>query len=129
MSLLPEQDRDYLTNRAISFLEVAENNNRGVIFINRFLPLGRYSDPMVDVFLPLPSGYPDVPPDMFYVFPWVKLTPENKYPKAADQPFPLNGKSWQRWSRHPEANTWRRGIDGIWTAIKRIEHAFEVATI
>ena len=129
MSLLPEKDRDYLVHKAISFEEVAEGANKGLIFIDRPLPSGRYSDSMVDVFLPLPSGYPDVSPDMFYVLPWVKLTPENQYPKAADQPFSLKGKTWQRWSRHPEGNDWRRGIDGIWTAMKRIEHAFEVATL
>lgn len=129
MGLLPEKDGEYLANKAISFEEVAEGNHQGLILTKRPLPIDRYSESMVDVFLPLPSGYPDVAPDMFYVFPWVKLKPENQYPKAANQPFSLKGKSWQRWSRHPDANDWRLGIDGIWTAIKRVEHAFEVATI
>lgn len=64
-------------------------------------------------------------PDMFYLEPWIKLVQGNRYPKAANNPFSFSGRSWQRWSRHN--NEWRRGVDGIWTMLKRIEYALEVA--
>ena len=69
--------------------------------------------------------YPDVPPDMFHTMPWVKLTPDGRYPTAADQPVIFAGQQWQRWSRHN--NEWRAGVDGIWTMLKRIDNALAVA--
>jgi hypothetical protein len=35
------------------------------------------------------------------------------------------GHNWQRWSRHN--NSWRPGVDGLHTMIKRIEHALAKA--
>ena len=84
-----------------------------------------YDAERADVLILIPNGYPDVRPDMFHLTPWVKLRNGNRYPKAADQPVAFNGGNWQRWSRH--CDDWRPGIDGIWTMLKRVEHALLVA--
>jgi len=62
---------------------------------------------------------------MFYTVPWVKLMGKNVLPPCADQPHFFAGQTWQRWSRHN--NEWRPGIDGIWSMLKRVDHALEVA--
>ena len=125
MSFLPVPDREYLASKEIVFQEIEENGRKGVILKDRPLPDGRFNTGKADVLILLPTGYPDVAPDMFYLLPWVKLIPSNAYPNKADQALEFAGQKWQRWSRHN--NEWRPGIDGIWTMIKRIEDAIEKA--
>ncbi len=125
MSFLPSKDLEYLNSKGIRFEEKEEGGNKAIILKEWPLPNGRYDSPRADILILLPNGYPDIAPDMFYLLPWVKLIPANKYPNAADHPLSFAGQNWQRWSRHN--NEWRPGVDGIWTMIKRIEHALEKA--
>jgi hypothetical protein len=122
---LPERDRAYLTDKAIAFEEIVDGGQRGVVLRQYPLPAGLFDAPKADLLILIPAGYPDVPPDMFYTLPWVKLTAKNALPRAADQPHPFAGQTWQRWSRHNKE--WRPGIDGIWSMLKRVDHALEVA--
>jgi hypothetical protein len=96
-----------------------------VILRNIALPPGKFDQPLVDVLILLPPGYPDSCPDMFYLLPWVKLVATGSYPRAADQAVSFGGQSWQRWSRHSQE--WRPGIDGIHTMMARMRLAVEVA--
>jgi hypothetical protein len=125
MSRIPSPDREYLAAKGILFDEIAQNGGVGIILKQFPLPPGRYDAPRVDILVLLPPGYPDVHPDMFFTLPWVKLLPEGQYPLAADVQFDFNGQRWQRWSRH--SGEWRAGRDGIWSFLKRIEHAIAVA--
>ena len=125
MSFLPSGDRQYLENRGLLFEEVMDGNQKGVIIRGFQLPPGRFDIGQADILILLPPGYPDVPPDMFYLMPWVRLVQGARYPRAADQPFKFNSQTWQRWSRH--SNEWRPGMDGMWTMLKRVEYALEVA--
>lgn len=125
MSFLPAKDRQYLESKGLSFEEVIDGQQKGIVIKGFKLPSGRYDTEQADILILFASGYPDAPPDMFYLQPWVKLLPGLKYPKAADQALVFNSQKWQRWSRHN--NEWRPGIDGIWTMLKRIENALEVA--
>jgi hypothetical protein len=68
---------------------------------------------------------PDVAPDMFFCDPWLTLVSADRYPTCADQPHAFMGRNWQRWSRHN--TSWRPGVDGLHTMIKRIEHALAEA--
>ncbi len=125
MSFIPLSDRQYLESRGLHFEEVVDASQKGVILRKFQLPSGRFNTEQADILILLPSGYPDAPPDMFYLLPWIKLVQGEKYPLAADQPHQFSGQQWQRWSRHN--NQWRPGVDGIWTMLKRIENALEVA--
>jgi len=125
MAVLPIKCRRYLTERGTPFEEIEEGGQRGVIFRAFPLPADRFDVPSADILLLLPPGYPDSAPDMFYALPWLRLTPSNQYPRAADQPVTFQGVAWQRWSRHNHA--WRPGLDGIWTMLKRVEEALEIA--
>ena len=125
MSFLPAADLEYLTSKGVIFQEIEDNGKKGIVLKERPLPNGRFDATKADILILLPKGYPDVAPDMFYLMPWVKLIPANRYPSKADRPLDFAGQKWQRWSRHNKE--WRPGTDGIWTMIKRIEDALEKA--
>lgn len=125
MSFLPSADVAHLQSKAIAYKEVEQSGQKGIILVSYSLPAARFDVVKADILIVLPPGYPDVAPDMFYLLPWVRLAAENRYPSRADQPFGFGGQNWQRWSRHnPE---WRPGIDGIWTMLKRIDTALQIA--
>jgi hypothetical protein len=123
--VLPPEDRAYLDANGIAYEEVLEGPTKAVILKAWSLPAARYDTGAADILILLPPAYPDCAPDMFYLTPWVRLAHSQRYPNAADQPHPFAGKTWQRWSRHN--NTWRAGVDGIWTMLRRIERALEIA--
>lgn len=125
MNFLPSKDRQYFEDRGLLFEEVVNGTQKGVIIRGFQLPPGRYDIGQADILILIPPGYPDIPPDMFYLLPWARLVQAARYPRAADQPFQFNSQTWQRWSRH--SNEWRPGMDGIWTMLKRVEYALEVA--
>src|SRR5260221_6214687 len=125
MSFLPTRDRNYLVEKGISFEEVQADGQRGLIFHTYALPGGHLNPARADLLILLPPGYADVPPDMFYFLPWVRLAANNNFPRCADVPQPFAGQTWQRWSRH--SNEWRPGIDGIWTMLKQVENALRLA--
>ena len=123
--VLPMRDRRYLGERDLSFTEYRHGAQCGVVIHGYSLPEGKFQVGAADILILLPQGYPDAAPDMFYAVPWLTLVPTSQYPRQADQPSDFEGQRWQRWSRHN--NDWRPGVDGIWTMLKRIETALEVA--
>lgn len=125
MAFLPLKCRRYLDDRGVDFQEVEAEGQKALLLKNVFLPVGHFDAPVADVLILLPTSYPDSAPDMFYTLPWLRLASSTTYPRAADIAHSYLGQSWQRWSRHN--NQWRPGIDGIWTMLKRIETAMEVA--
>jgi hypothetical protein len=127
MSFLPESDKNYLQEKSINFREVTESSNKGLIISDFVLPLGKYDHDKVELLILLPQGYPDISPDMFYLSPAVALAPENKIPRAANVNTHFDNKDWQRWSRHDPNQSWRPGIDGLRTYLKKVENALQVA--
>jgi len=125
-TFLPSACRRYLEERSLPFREVlTSDSQRGLILGPLPLPVGLFNASEAQILILIPTGYPDIPPDMFYVDPWLKQLPNNVDPKAASVAQQFDGKTWQRWSRHN--NTWRPGKDGIWTMIKRVETALKEA--
>jgi hypothetical protein len=124
MSVLPSKDRRHLVEREIPFDEFA-GPPKALILRAYAVPPGRFDHPRADILILLPDQYPDVRADMFFALPWLRLANSNCYPKAADQPHDFGGQRWQRWSRHNDQ--WRPGIDGIWTMLRRIDTALEIA--
>jgi hypothetical protein len=124
MGVLPSKDRKHLVDHDIPFDEIV-GPPKAVILRSYGMPPGRFNCEQADILILLPDQYPDVRPDMFFALPWLSLANGNRYPKAADQPHQFEGQNWQRWSRH--SDQWRPGIDGIWTMLRRIDTALEVA--
>jgi hypothetical protein len=122
LSTLPEMDRRYLSDHGIIAEIVRDGPHIGVVLKQMCLPEGKFNHPSADILVILPPGYPDLAPDMFFSDPWLTLLSMGRYPTCADVSHPFVGRNWQRWSRHNAS--WRPGIDGLHTMIKRIEHAF-----
>lgn len=125
LGVLPEADQRYLDNHGIAAEMVSDGPHAGVVLKQMLVPAGKFNHPAVDVLVILPPGYPDVAPDMFFCDPWLTLASAGRYPTCADQPHAFLGRNWQRWSRHNPS--WRPGIDGLHTMIRRIEHALAEA--
>ena len=121
---LPEIDKDYLNEKQIVFREVQEGANKGVIIQNWKLPDGKFDYSAIELLILLPPGYPDAPPDMFYVFPPLILSSVNRSARATESTFQFENRTWQRWSRHFSANEWRSGIDCLMTFLKKVEYSF-----
>lgn len=123
-SFLPTKDRRYLEDHELTAEQVEEGGQKGVVLRNYQLP-----DTLVpaaaDLLILLPSTWPDTGTDMFYLSPWVKLARNGALPDRADGAHPFAGQSWQRWSRHN--NSWRAGVDGIWTVLRRVDAALRGA--
>ncbi|MBA4340089.1 MAG: hypothetical protein C0421_14755 [Hyphomonas sp.] len=122
---LPQGDQRYLSEQGYRYELAYEAGQTAIILRAVDLPKGRYDVELADILIMLPPGYPDAPPDMFYCLPWLRLVAHGAYPNCADVPLSFQGQTWQRWSRHN--NEWRPGKDGIWTMLKRVEHALAEA--
>lgn len=122
---LPETDQRYLDDHGIAAEMVSDGPHADIVLKQLQLPTGKFNHAVADVLVILPPGYPDVAPDMFFCDPWLTLVSAGRYPTCADQPHGFLGRNWQRWSRHNPS--WRPGIDGLHTMIKRIEHALAEA--
>jgi hypothetical protein len=125
MKFLPHKDQGYLDSRGLAFESVESSSQKAIVFRAYGLPENKYDSAAADVLVVLPPGYPDAPPDMFFTFPWLRLREAGRFPTAADAPYDFAERVWQRWSRH--SDVWRPGKDGIWTMLKRIDHALEIA--
>jgi len=122
---LPEGDQRYLDSHGFNVEVVADGSQTAVVLNKMHLPEGKFNHATADVLVILPPGYPDVAPDMFYFDPWLTLLSAGRYPTCADQSHTFVGRNWQRWSRHN--TSWRAGVDGLHTMIKRIEYALSEA--
>lgn len=108
---LPKSDIIYLADKKIAHEVLVEAGMTCVVFPKWILPRG-YDRKTSDLLLRLQAGYPDVPPDMWWFDPAVRLTNGGLVP-ATDVTEQHLGRSWQRWSRHLEAGQWQSGIDGL----------------
>ena len=83
-----------------------------------------YNHPEASIAIRLETGYPMTQLDMVYVYPELVRNDGRQIPQTQHRQA-LDGKQWQRWSRHrTSANPWRRGEDGLETHIYLIEDWF-----
>ncbi|HEY3888807.1 MAG TPA: E2/UBC family protein, partial [Caulobacteraceae bacterium] len=94
---IPEGDSQYLTERAPGYSIINEGSMVCVI-IPRFRVPSSFGVTESDLLIRLSSGYPDVPPDMWWFDPPLRRTDGQIVP-ATDQFEQHLGRTWQRWSR------------------------------
>lgn len=92
-----------------------------VVISNYELPTG-FVPNRVDLLVKLPPGFPDSPPDMFWVHPDVRA-PNGAIPKATS-PERLLGKNWQRFSWHLAAGAWKPGVSELRDFLRSIYSRF-----
>jgi hypothetical protein len=108
---LPEGDLAYLAERGLKYSVQPEANMTCVVIEAYCLPQG-YHPKHSDLLLRLSPGYPDVPPDMWWFDPPVRLANGGSIPATEHIETHL-GRAWQRWSRHFNSGQWKSGIDSL----------------
>jgi hypothetical protein len=94
-----------------------------VLFPTYKLPSG-YDRQASDLLLRLNPGFPDVPPDMWWFNPAIRLADGRAVPATEVTEHHL-GRTWQRWSRHFNAGQWRSGIDSLESFLALIRRELE----
>jgi len=90
-----------------------EGGTRWVVLHGVAVPSG-YAQSEVDIGFQMPALYPDQQIDMAWFSPALGRTDGKPIPSTNTEP--LDGKGWQRWSRHRTAeNPWRPNVDNITT--------------
>ena len=115
-----EEDQDFLESLDLPWETVKDGNSLWVIVHRHPLPDG-YNQDVVSLAVNVPIGYPRTQLDMAYFFP--ALSRMDGQPIGALAQLTINGKIWQRWSRHRTGkNPWREGIDCLATHFALIDH-------
>jgi hypothetical protein len=112
---LPEEDMEYLEALNIDFETIIEGNNRWLIIQKFSVPEG-YNVVETQAAIKIENGYPVAQLDMIYFNP--ALTRKDNKPIKAITNMVIDGRNFQRWSRHrTPQNPWRSGVDDISTHI------------
>jgi hypothetical protein len=120
---LPSSEATYLTERGFEHSIASEANMTCVVIRGYVLPPG-YDQAQSDLLLRLSAGFPDVPPDMWWFSPAVRLRDGRAIP-ATDVIEHHIGRSWQRWSRHFNPGHWRSGTDSLESFLALIRKELE----
>jgi len=109
-AMLRPVDRAYLDESNFVWDAVVE---AGMVCVTiKEYPLAASLTPAVnELLVRLPSGFPDVGPDMFWLAEPVARVDGTEIPAIQVDEVHLN-RSWQRWSRHIAAR-WRPGLDDL----------------
>lgn len=115
-----EEDQSFADMHPGSVERVLDANMRWVLIHDMEVPEG-YNVSKVTAAIMLPVGYPICGLDMVYFYPALSLTSGKKI-HAAEARQTIQGKVYQRWSRHftPQA-PWRPGIDCLETYYAMIQ--------
>jgi hypothetical protein len=115
---LSKADEEYLQARSLEWETLVENG-QWLILQDFPIPEG-YNHRTALAAINIPSSYPDSQLDMVYFYPGLART--DGKPIQGLTPHLLDGKEWQRWSRHRTAqNPWRPGEDDLSSHILLIE--------
>lgn len=110
---LPAHDVAFLDSFGLAWETFREGNVMWLIIYNYTVPSG-YIHRCVSIALQLPPSYPDAQIDMVYFLPHLARTDGRAIGALSNQA--LQGKTWQRWSRHRTgSNPWRPGVDNVET--------------
>ncbi|MBW4590160.1 hypothetical protein G7B40_039665 [Aetokthonos hydrillicola Thurmond2011] len=120
-NLLPV-DEEFLNQYRLSWETIVDGSQW--VLIHDFPTHNGYNHSKTTIAIRLESGYPQAQLDMVYAYPPLARKDGEQIPQtnATQQ---LDGKDWQRWSRHRTgANPWRPGEDSLETHIYLIEDWF-----
>ena len=122
---LPATDHDFLDHAGISYRMFEEAGMLNVELIDFPIPDGLNAR-NASVLFRLSPSYPDTPPDMWWVIPHLAPLEGGVIP-ATEIIETIDGRSWQRWSRHLDATSWRSGIDGLESYVRLLRNELDRA--
>jgi hypothetical protein len=116
---LPEADVDHLTARGLPWETLAEGDARWLVINDFPVPAG-YNHSRVQLALRIEPAYPDTQIDMAYFFPALARADGGAIGALSSQA--IDGRQFQRWSRHRTGNNpWRPGEDDLSTHLLLVE--------
>lgn len=120
---LPEHDIDFLDGLELPWEAIKDRGMQWALIQDYPVPPG-YNVEKVTVAIKIEPGYPRARLDMAYFYPHL-FRKDGKQINALTQ-LQIDGKSFQRWSRHrTAANPWREGVDDLSTHLAMISYWFE----
>jgi hypothetical protein len=122
---LPEDDEDYLREKAYDWQLLPDGNGAYLIIRNYPVSAELFDRDKIDLMIRIPAGYNNAALDMFYVDPELKLRKTGAHPEAASHFEDHCERRWQRFSRHLRDGTWRAGIDGLPTFLALIHRELQ----
>lgn len=112
---LPADDSEYLDN-AFPLWEAIDGN---WVLLPEFSVCPGYTVDCVTVAIKIPTSYPATQLDMAYFFPPIIRVDGRAIP-ATNCMEAIDGKHFQRWSRHYKPNSWKPDEDCIATHVMAI---------
>jgi Prokaryotic E2 family E len=114
---LPEEDEEYLNSLGMSWETICDGGGQWLLLHNFPFPDG-YNCAAGSIAINIPSGYRTAQLDMAYFDPPLNRLDglPLKQTQAVQQ---IDGRHWQRWSRH---YPWRAGVDWLATHIAHIKN-------
>lgn len=116
---LPESDEDALNARALPWETIIDNGGRWLLLHELPVPNG-YNHKRVTVAVRIEANYPPAPLDMAYFHP--ELARSDGKSIRALSPHQIEGRPYQRWSRHYK---WNPAKDTLTSHLLRVEHWLE----
>lgn len=116
---LPEADEFHLSVLGLGWETIIDSGSRWLL-VHNYPVVAGYCHPTATVALLIPPGYSEAQIDMVYFFPHLALVNGQTIKALSAQV--IDGKEWQRWSRHrTAANPWRPGIDDVSTHLMLVD--------
>jgi hypothetical protein len=112
---LPADDEDYLDGVCDHWETLVDGGGRWLLLHFQQMRSG-FSHDLVTIAFRIEGGYPPAKLDMVYVYPPLARADGRAIPTVSTQS--IDGKEFQRWSRHYE---WREGVDSVATHHIRME--------
>ena len=120
---LPEADREHLDARGLQWETITDGGSRWLLLHDFSVPAG-YNAVHIIAAVMIGATYPDAQLDMVYFFPPLARTDGGAIGALSNQV--IDGKMFQRWSRHrTPQNPWRPGEDDLATHLALVEHWLE----
>lgn len=110
--LLPEEDTEQLDSLGVEWETLREPNGQWLLLHGFLFPSG-YNPATGSVAVQIPGNYPVAGLDMAYFFPHLSRV-DGQPLRQTDARVRVDGKDWQRWSRH---YSWVPGQHNIGTHV------------
>ncbi len=120
---LPEDDLVFVESLGLEWDAIIDKGMHWIIIYDYPVPSG-YNVSETTVAIKIETGYPRVGLDMAYFYPALSRLDGNAINALCAQQ--IDGKTFQRWSRHrTPSNPWREGIDDLSTHMSLVSFWFE----
>lgn len=115
---LPAEDIEFLDRLGLPW-ETLSSSGLWVIIHDYPIPIG-YNVSLAQLALMIAPSYPAAQIDMAYFFPQLQKTNGKAINATTIQM--IDGRGFQRWSRHRQANEWKPGVDNILTHLALVDN-------